>query len=105
MVVTVPTEQQAVDGTSLSWTVAHVVDAALESMRDRTMVSAHDVTDLLLDLRTSLKETVELEEARGRADTCERPRGAWSSAARRAATGGFARRSLSVPRFLRTRSD
>ena len=80
MVVTVPTEQAAIGETSLSWTVAHVVDAALESLRDRTMVSAQDVTDLLLDLRTSLKQTVELEEARGRA-TCERPRGTWSTAA------------------------
>ncbi len=103
MVVTVPTEQAAIGETSLSWTVAHVVDAALESLRDRTMVSAQDVTDLLLDLRTSLKQTVELEEARGRA-TCERPRGTWSTAARRAATAGIARRSLAVPRFLRTRS-
>ncbi|HEY3724684.1 MAG TPA: hypothetical protein VGN59_15130 [Acidimicrobiia bacterium] len=101
--MTVPTEQLAMDEMSLSWTVAHVVDAALESMRDRTVVSAHDVTDLLLDLRTSLKHTVELEEARGRA-ACEQPRGAWSTAARRAATGGIARRSLPVPRFLRTRS-
>ena len=104
MVVTEPTEQPATDETSLSWTVAHVVDAALESMRDRTMVSAQDVTDLLLDLRTSLKQTVELEEARGRA-ACQ-PGGTWSTAARRAATGGIARRSLAVPRprFLRTRS-
>ena len=103
MVVTEPTEQPATDETSLSWTVAHVVNAALESMRDRTTVSAQDVTDLLLDLRTSLKQTVELQEALARA-ACELPRGPWSTAARRTATGGIARRSLAVPRFLRTRS-
>ncbi len=89
MVATVEAEER-----SLAETVATVVDGALESLRDRTMVSALDVADLLLDLRSSLKQTVELEEA-----AKHEPRNlrrTWSEAARRAATSGLNRR----PRHL-----
>ncbi len=89
MVATVPRDE-----TSLSETVVIVVDGALESMRDRTTVSAVDVVDLLLDLRSSLKETVALEEAAIRERVSHATRPTWSEAARRAATSGLSRRPL-----------
>ena len=53
-----------VEESTLSYTVTNVVDVALDAMRERSaMVSTHDVTDLLLDLRSSLRQTVLLEEA------------------------------------------
>ena len=85
--------------TSLSETVAMVVDGALDSMRDRTMVSAVDVLDLLLDLRSSLKETVELEEAVIRQDHARNARPTWGEAARRAATSGLSRRPIHLFRL------
>jgi hypothetical protein len=88
MVATVQVQE-----TSLSETVAIVVDGALESLRDRTTVSALDVVDLLLDLRSTLKETVELEEAATR-ERLRNVRPTWSEAARRAATSGLSRRPL-----------
>jgi hypothetical protein len=42
--------------------VLGLVDAALEGLYGRGALSAADVTDLLLDLRTSLVETAELED-------------------------------------------
>ena len=55
-----------VQESTLSYTVTNIVDVALDAMRDRSaMVSAQDVTDLLLDLRSSLRRTVLLEEAAG----------------------------------------
>ncbi len=66
MVATVRMEESL-----LAETVTILVDRALDSMRDRTVVSASDVVDLLLDLRSSLMATVEieLEEAAARART------------------------------------
>ena len=58
------------------------------------MVSALDVADLLLDLRSSLKHMVELEEAAKHEPRSLRR--TWSEAARRAATSGLSRR----PRHL-----
>jgi hypothetical protein len=43
--------------------VLGLVDAALEGLHGRGALSAADVTDLLLDLRSSLVETAELEDA------------------------------------------
>jgi hypothetical protein len=42
--------------------VLGLVDAALEGLQGRSALSAADVTDLLLDLRTSIVETAELED-------------------------------------------
>lgn len=76
---------------TLSCTVTNVVDVALDAMRDRSaMVSSHDVTDLLLDLRSSLRRTVLLEEAAATTGR-ERPsRTGWTAAAARL---GAARRT------------
>ncbi len=78
--------------------MAIVVDRALDSMRDRTVVSAPDVVDLLLDLRSSLMATVEveLEEAAAREDRARHERTTWSETTRRAATSGLSRRSRSL---------
>lgn len=99
MVATLPVEDSA-----LSQRVASVVDSALVSMHDRTTLSARDMIDLLLDLRSSLRETVELEEALVRPEALTRPRAVWGETARRAATSGLGRRSTRVTRFLRSRS-
>jgi hypothetical protein len=99
MVATLPVEDSA-----LSQRIAGVVDGALVSMRDRTTLSARDMIDVLLDLRSTLRETVELEEALVRPESPTRPRAAWGETARRAATSGLGRRSMQVTRFLRARS-
>ena len=87
-----------VQESTLSYTVTNVVDVALDAMRDRSaMVSTHDVTDLLLDLRSSLRQTVLLEEEAAAAATAtgrEQPsRAGWTAAAARAARLGAARRT------------
>lgn len=94
-----------VEQSSLSETVTTVVDVALDAMRDRTMVSAHDVTDLLLDLRSSLKQTVQLEEAAAAVSQDRRSRTGWSAAAARATRLGSARRPRGhLPHLFRSRS-
>jgi hypothetical protein len=85
---------------TLSYTVTSVVDLALDAMRDRsTMISTHDVTDLLLDLRSSLRQTVLLEEAAAASERDRRPRGPWSveraKAAERLLRRPFASRATS----------
>jgi len=95
-----------VEESTLSYTVTNVVDVALDAMRDRsTMVSTRDVTDLLLDLRSSLRQTVLLEEAAAASERDRQPRSAWSAAAARAARLGSARRTgSSLPHPFRSRA-
>ena len=78
---------------TLSYTVTHVVDAALDAIRDRSsVVSTHDVTDLLLDLRSSLRRTVAIEEAAAAIEHAPEPRRTWGAVAARL---GAARRTRS----------
>ncbi len=95
-----------VQESTLSSTITNVVDVALDAMRDRsTMVSTHDVTDLLLDLRSSLRQTVLLEEAAATTGRERPPRNAWTAAAARAARLGAARRSRAhLPHPFRSRT-
>jgi hypothetical protein len=82
---------------TLSSTVTNAVDAALDAMRDRSaLVSTHDVTDLLLDLRSSLRQTVQLEEAAAASGRERQTRASWTAAAARAAKLGAARRTRSL---------
>jgi hypothetical protein len=92
----------------LSRTVTAVIDAALDDaitdLHDRALVSTHDVADLLLDLRSSLRRSIELAEAMSLPEP-SRARAAWTAAAERAARLGAARRPRShVPTLFRTRS-
>jgi hypothetical protein len=94
-----------VQESTLSYTVTNIVDVALDAMRDRSaMVSAQDVTDLLLDLRSSLRRTVLLEEAAAASGRERQPRNAWSAAAARAARLGSAGRTSQLPRPFRSRA-
>jgi hypothetical protein len=93
---------------TLSNTVTAVVDATLDDaiagLRDRALVSTHDVTDLLLDLRSALRRSIALAEIMTVPEP-SRARAAWSAATGRAARLGAAHRPTShVPIPFRTRS-
>ena len=93
-----------VEQSTLSQSVTTVVDVALETVRERTVLSAHDVTDLLLDLRTSLQEQVQMEEAAAAAVRARRPRTAWSTATGLSTRLGTARRPRRhLPQLFRSR--
>jgi hypothetical protein len=92
-----------VEQSTLSQSVTTVVDVALETVRERTVLSAHDVTDLLLDLRTSLQVQVQMEEAAA-AVRAQRPRTAWSTATGLSTRLGTARRPRRhLPQLFRSR--